>query len=461
MTKTSTRMPCRGTTRPRPAARMRAILGLATVLAGTAGIAGTALARDPSTLRDLEIPVTRVPDWHAADYLPLNTSSWTRVDIPCNGGDGSTLQARFDAATPNTVLVLPANCRFRVPGTLYLRRSNVVLRGASRTTSISRVPGARSRDAERDHSGLPGQRALRQSARLDRRLRDRDSGPDGGEHVRHDGRRLGAHDGEHRARLAHPGQEPVCGEARLRRLDRWLAVFGTVGEPDPTRPRPALAVHPGRSIRRADDRPVPAQRRHRERPLRARELEPHRAVPLLRSRWTTATSAGSRTRSSATAATATSASRTPSAPSSAATTCRHQSVHRRRCDLPVEQGVDLLQSGHGGQRLREQHADAVALRPELPGRLRQRHRLQLHARRQHRRMRAPRLPARSGHDGDPRRGQRRRLHDAVGLAPRRPGLQQHLLPQPAPRRRQSRRRLPARVASAARTRAPTSTASSR
>jgi hypothetical protein len=136
MTKTSTRMPCRGTTRPRPAARMRAILGLATVLAGTAGIAGTALARDPSTLRDLEIPVTRVPDWHAADYLPLNTSSWTRVDIPCNGGDGSTLQARFDAATPNTVLVLPANCRFRVPGTLYLRRSNVVLRGASRTTSI-------------------------------------------------------------------------------------------------------------------------------------------------------------------------------------------------------------------------------------------------------------------------------------------------------------------------------------
>ncbi len=136
MTKTSYRMPSRAKTSARPAPHLRAILGLATLLAGTGFVSEPAVARDPSSLRDLEIPVSRVPDWHPADYLPLDTSSWTRVDIPCNGGDGAALQARFDAATPNTVLVLPANCRFRVPGTLFLRRTNVVLRGASRTTSI-------------------------------------------------------------------------------------------------------------------------------------------------------------------------------------------------------------------------------------------------------------------------------------------------------------------------------------
>ena len=136
MTKTSHRMPRRAATSARPAPRLRAILGLATLVAGATVVAEPALARDPSSLRDLEIPVSRVPDWHPTDHLPLDTSSWTRVDIPCNGGDASGLQARFDAAAPNTVLVMPANCRFRVSGTLYLRRPNVVLRGASRTTSI-------------------------------------------------------------------------------------------------------------------------------------------------------------------------------------------------------------------------------------------------------------------------------------------------------------------------------------
>lgn len=136
MTKTSHRMPCPAATSARPAPRLRAILGLATLVAGAAVVAEPALARDPSSLRDLQIPVSRVPDWHPADHLPLDTSSWTRVDVPCNGGDVAGLQTRLNSAAPNSVVVLPANCRFMINGPLALRRSNVVLRGTSRTTSI-------------------------------------------------------------------------------------------------------------------------------------------------------------------------------------------------------------------------------------------------------------------------------------------------------------------------------------
>lgn len=107
-----------------------------TVLGLTLLLAAPSLARDPSTLRDLTIPVSRVPDWRSLDDLPLDTTGWTRIDVPCNGGDGSALQTRFDAAPPNSVLMLPPNCRFVIGGPLHLRRSNVVLRGASRSTSI-------------------------------------------------------------------------------------------------------------------------------------------------------------------------------------------------------------------------------------------------------------------------------------------------------------------------------------
>jgi len=113
-----------------PAARAGALL------LGLLALAAPAAARDPASLEDLTIAASRVPDWHALDHLPLDTSGWTRVNVPCNGGNPSAVRDAISAAGPNTVLLLPANCRYVFDSALGLSKSRLVLRGASRSTSI-------------------------------------------------------------------------------------------------------------------------------------------------------------------------------------------------------------------------------------------------------------------------------------------------------------------------------------
>ena len=95
-----------------------------------------AAARDQASLGDLQISGSRVPQWHALDHLPLDTSGWTQVEVPCNGGDESTLLNAVAEASPETVLILPANCRYVFGRTLYINKSQLVIRGTSRETSI-------------------------------------------------------------------------------------------------------------------------------------------------------------------------------------------------------------------------------------------------------------------------------------------------------------------------------------
>jgi hypothetical protein len=116
----------------RLAARTRSLLPIAAILL----LALPAFARSQASLGDLQIPASRVPLWHPADDLPLDTSGWTNVDVPCNGGDPSAITSALNSAPDNSVVWLPENCRYVIPGSLVIQRSNVVLKGRSRQTSI-------------------------------------------------------------------------------------------------------------------------------------------------------------------------------------------------------------------------------------------------------------------------------------------------------------------------------------
>jgi hypothetical protein len=137
MSELSSRRPPKSIATVRLRARLN-LLALVPVLiqATLAFVAPTALARDPASLADLSIPANRVPDWRHLDYLPLDTSAWTQTSVPCNGGDHNALRDAFDAAGPNTVLVLAANCTYRFSSRFVMDKSNIVIRGTSRDTSI-------------------------------------------------------------------------------------------------------------------------------------------------------------------------------------------------------------------------------------------------------------------------------------------------------------------------------------
>jgi hypothetical protein len=75
--------------------------------------------------------------WYPLDHLPVDTSSWTVVNVPC--GSGSNVQSAINAAGPNTVLQLAANCTYDFPSaSLSFGESRVVLRGAGRRSTILR-----------------------------------------------------------------------------------------------------------------------------------------------------------------------------------------------------------------------------------------------------------------------------------------------------------------------------------
>ncbi len=114
-----------------------ALIGLLVYCLGDLGGLGSeAIARDQASLGDLMIPASRVPDWHALDHLPLDTSGWTHTAAPCNDGDPTQLQNLVNTAAANTVVVLPANCKYVFAASFTIARSDIVVRGASRTTSI-------------------------------------------------------------------------------------------------------------------------------------------------------------------------------------------------------------------------------------------------------------------------------------------------------------------------------------
>ncbi len=123
-------MSSRSSRRPTPRHAVIAIVFVALLVA--LSVAG----RSPESLEDLRIPASRVPDWRDLDHLPLDTSDWTEVDVPCDGGNPRALRELLGSAAPRTVLLLPANCRYVIPDSLLLRRSDLVLRGRSRATSV-------------------------------------------------------------------------------------------------------------------------------------------------------------------------------------------------------------------------------------------------------------------------------------------------------------------------------------
>ncbi len=114
--------------------RRSAVAALAVLLAGLA-VAPSA-ARDQASLRDLAIPASRVPDWHHLDTLPPDTSSWTEVLAPCNSGNPAQLQSLVNTVSMNSVILLPANCKYVFTDLFIIGRSDVILRGSGRMTSI-------------------------------------------------------------------------------------------------------------------------------------------------------------------------------------------------------------------------------------------------------------------------------------------------------------------------------------
>lgn len=121
-------------TRFLPGRPQRGLLALALALA----FAGPADARDPQSLGDLQIPASRVPDWHTLDHLPLDTSSWTVTNVPC--GNQGTVASAVSSAGSNTVLQLAANCVYSFSSTFYMGKSRLVLRGAGSSTVLEFSP---------------------------------------------------------------------------------------------------------------------------------------------------------------------------------------------------------------------------------------------------------------------------------------------------------------------------------
>jgi len=120
---------------------MRTALAAAVVAAGfQAGLhADTARAqsREQSSLGGLQIPASRVPMWYPLDHLPLDTSTWRVVNVPC--GSHTAIVSAVSDAQPNTVVQLAANCTYRVgntSATMFFNRSRVVVRGAPGLTSV-------------------------------------------------------------------------------------------------------------------------------------------------------------------------------------------------------------------------------------------------------------------------------------------------------------------------------------
>jgi hypothetical protein len=119
-----------------------------------------ALARDAASLGDLDVPVTRVPDWQALDYLPGETSGWEVVDVTAYGAnpavgsghnDGAAVRAAYAAATGcshpggGSIIYLPAGT-YEWPlsgevGNLRVLKSCVVIQGAGIGATVIRATG--------------------------------------------------------------------------------------------------------------------------------------------------------------------------------------------------------------------------------------------------------------------------------------------------------------------------------
>lgn len=114
--------------------------GIALSIAALFAIGATtahAQAREQASLGSLSIPASRVPMWYPLDHLPLDTSTWRVVNVPCGSYAGIT--SALSSAEPNTVVQLAANCTYSAGNTgaiLGLSRSRVVLRGAPGNTSV-------------------------------------------------------------------------------------------------------------------------------------------------------------------------------------------------------------------------------------------------------------------------------------------------------------------------------------
>jgi len=115
----------------------RRSVGVSILFACALLIAGSPTgARSQASLGDLGIPAGRVPDWHPLDHLPLDTASWQEVEVPCNDGNPTQLQDLVNTVPDETVLLLPADCKYVFPASFIIARSHLVIRGKSRDTSI-------------------------------------------------------------------------------------------------------------------------------------------------------------------------------------------------------------------------------------------------------------------------------------------------------------------------------------
>ena len=112
----------------RRGARIRGIALSIVALFAMGATTAHAQARQQASLGSLSIPASRVPMWYPVDHLPLDTSTWRVVNVPC--GDYSGIASALSSAAPNTVVQLAANCTYRAGSTsmiLGLSRSRVVL----------------------------------------------------------------------------------------------------------------------------------------------------------------------------------------------------------------------------------------------------------------------------------------------------------------------------------------------
>ncbi len=118
-------------------------------------LATFASAREQSSLGDLSVDASRVPDGYSASwYDEIDTSTWGVIRVQANScADGSSdndnapVQAAIDSAPARSIVLLEpnpsgGNCVFNLSSRLHIRKSSIVLRGSGASQTTLKYHGA-------------------------------------------------------------------------------------------------------------------------------------------------------------------------------------------------------------------------------------------------------------------------------------------------------------------------------